>query len=256
MSPALTLRTPKRQIVAVLSAKGGIGVSTIALDWAKALGQTSSRSLLVEIAGGDMAWLAGGSPSAFTEEVADNSISAIEAVIPVDAHTDLMATGNAWAVHGAPRVGSLENLARHLTQGPWRNIVIDVGATRPELAAPIWKICTTIAVVLDDNIASVSRSYMLVRRLAELGWEDRLALVFNRIANSEQAEALRERFAQLTRQFLGTTWPLCGVVPDAPADRRSRIIAAWASDSDSENSTDAVPNNRIIEPALIADNLG
>lgn len=256
MSPNLTLRGSNRHVVAVLAAKGGLGVSTIALEWAKALGQNGSRSLLVEIAGGDMAWLSGGSPLAFIENVADGTVSAEAAAVALAPHTDLIASGNAWAVYGAPRPSALDNLVRHLNDGPWRHWVIDAGNTRPELAAPIWKACTTIAVVLDDNIASVSRSYMLVRRLAELGWEDRLALVFNRIANSGQAEALRERFAQLTRQFLGTTWPLCGVVPDAPPERRSKIIAAWATDSAPSAVPAPSPNHRIIEPAVTADNLG
>ncbi len=255
MSPNLTLRTSKRHVVAVLAAKGGIGVSTIALDWAKALGQSGSRSLLVEIAGGDMAWISGGSPIAFTENVADGSVPAKDAAVSLTSHTDLLASGNAWAVYGASRPSTLDNLIRNLNDGPWRHWVIDAGNTRLELAAPVWKICTTIAIVLDDNIASVSRTYALVRRLAELGWEDRLALVFNRIANSAQAEALRERFAQLTRQFLGTTWPLCGVVPDAPPERRSKIITAWANDS-VPSAAAPTANHRTIEPATTADNQG
>ena len=250
MSRNLTLRTRNRHHVAVLAAKGGLGVSTVALDWAKALGHEGSRSLLVEIAGGDMAWMSGGSPSAFTENVADGTVPAQDAAVALAPYTDLLATGNAWAVYGAPKASALENLIRNLNNGPWPHWVIDAGNTRPDLAAPIWKICTTIAVVLDDNIASVSRTYALVRRLAELGWEDRVALVFNRISNSAQAEALRERFAHITRQFLGTTWPLCGVVPDAPPERRRKIIAAWAGD------TEPSLNHRIIEPAVTADNLG
>jgi MinD-like ATPase involved in chromosome partitioning or flagellar assembly len=256
MSPNLTLRTRDRHVVVTLAAKGGLGVSTVALDWAKALGREGNRSLLVEIAGGDMAWISGGSPSAFTENVADGTIPAEDAAVPLTPHTDLLATGNAWAVYGAPGASALENLVRHLNDGPWQHWVIDAGNTRPDHAAPIWKICTTIAVVLDDNIASVSRTYALVRRLAELGWEDRLALVFNRISSSAQAEALRERFAQLTRQFLGTTWPLCGVVPDAPPERRSKIIAAWAGETEQQGDTTAIPNQGISEPAITADNLG
>ena len=256
----MTLRSatnpPARRVIGVVAAKGGLGASTVALDWARALGQENARCLLLEIAGGDIAWMAGGSPHAFTENVATGAARPQDAVVAIEPHVDLLATGNAWAVHGAPSVFDIERLVINLTAGSWKRWVIDIGNTRPEFASPIWKVCTTIAVVLDDDIASVSRTYALTRRLSDLGWGDRIALVFNRLADGAQAEALRERFAQVTRQFLGRTWPLCGVVPDGPPERRRLTIAAWASDTQQSKSSESIHNHRINGPAVTADNIG
>jgi MinD-like ATPase involved in chromosome partitioning or flagellar assembly len=247
---------PPARVVGVAAAKGGIGQSTLAIDWARALGRQDKPSLLLEISGGDLTWLAGANPSGFTEDVASGKMTPPEAAVSIGPNADLLAAGTAWAVYGAPDTDSLDALLRRLRAGHWTDWIVDLGSTRPTAAFPIWNACTTIALVLDDDIACVSRSYAMIRHLTAFGWADRLTLVFNRLENAEQAESLRSRFDQITRQFLGRTWPLCGAVPDAPACRRSAAVETWALNATASEQTQPQKDHRIIKPAVFADNRG
>lgn len=258
----MVTRTPVSagpRFIGVAAAKGGVGQSTISLEWARALAERGRRTLLLEVAGGDLAWIVGVTPSQFAEDVANGTISPAAAVISARPNLDLLATGNEWAVYGCEDNRRLTNLIDVLTGGPWSDCIIDLGHTNPRRARRVWEACAIIAVIVDDDLAGVSRSYAMIRHLLDLGWGDRLALVFNHLVDPGQVESLRQRFDQITRAFLGRTLPLIGVVPDGSAPRRAAAVAKWVpvpgeviqSATDSEHQTDR--RTRIIEAAALAD---
>jgi flagellar biosynthesis protein FlhG len=244
------------RFVGVAAAKGGVGQSTISLDWARARAERGQRTLLLEAAGGDLAWMVGATPAQFAEDVAAGTVSPAAAVLSVGTNLDLLATGNEWAVHGCDDEVRLANLISVLRSGPWSECIIDLGHTSPRRARPIWEACELIALIVDDDLACVSRSYALIRRLLELEWGDRLALVFNHLTDPGQVESLRQRFDQITKAFLGRTLPLIGVVPDGPDPRRAAAVGKWAPAplEQSQSTADtADTDTRIIKAAFAAD---
>jgi flagellar biosynthesis protein FlhG len=248
--------TRRVRFVGVASAKGGVGQSTISLDWSRALARRGQPTLLTEIAGGDLAWIAGVTPAHFTEDVGAGTCSPAEAAVIVESNLDLLGTGNDWAVHGCDDEGRLGNLVRAIGAGTWRECIVDLGHTSPQRMRPIWEACEVIALIVDDDLSCVSRSYALIRRLLELKWGDRLALVFNHLADSVQVESLRQRFDQITRTFLGRTLPLIGVVPDAVESRRTIAVGKWVpvTSEQPQAETDIADTEiRTIKPALVAD---
>ncbi len=247
------------RITGIAAAKGGVGQSTISLDWARALASRGQHTLLLEIAGGDLAWMAGVSPRQFTEDAARGTVSPVAAAVEAGSNLDVLAAGNEWAVHGCDDPAKLTKLMQALQSGIWAECVIDLGHTDPRRARAAWESCAILAVVIDDDLGCVSRTYALMRHLLDFGWGDRLALVFNHLTDPGHVESLRQRFDQITNAFLGRTFPLIGVVPDGPESRRSAAVAKWvpggaelaASQTDSLLLAHNQP--RMIDAAILAD---
>lgn len=237
----------------VASAKGGIGQSSVSLDWARTLSSQGERTLLLEIAGGDLAWMAGTTPTHFTEDVATGVVTWDAAVVPVGGALDLLATGNQWSVYGSNEHELHARLIGQIVRGPWSHCVIDLGQTCPDAGHPAWSACEIIAVVLTDDLACVSRTYVLVRHLLESGWADRIGLVFNQLNDPAQVESLRQRFNQITQTFLGRTLPLIGVVPNASAAKRAVALAKWVPVANGPRLGTPDISRRIIKPAFAAD---
>jgi MinD-like ATPase involved in chromosome partitioning or flagellar assembly len=165
----------------------------------------------------------------FAEDVVDSDISPQDATVSIAPGADLLATGTAWSVFGPPNDIAQERLTERLQAGPWSDWIVDLGPGRPHRHHPIWRTCKTIAVILQDDLAGVTRTYALVRHLLACGWGDRLGLVYNRVTDSEQVEKLRRHFDQVTKAFLKITVPVIGVVPEGTAARRAIAVRHWAT---------------------------
>jgi MinD-like ATPase involved in chromosome partitioning or flagellar assembly len=241
------------EIIGVIGARGGTGQTTVSLDWARALSQDQRRCLLLEVAGGDLAALTGAAPSKFAEDVAEGGVSLDEAVTPLSDGPDLLAAGVGWSVFGPPTDAIQRRLIERLSAGPWTSWVIDLGRARPHRHHPVWSLCRTIAVVVQDELACVTRTYALIRHLLACGWGSRLGLVLNCVSDGHQAERLRRHLEQITRAFLHFTVPVIGVVPRADAAQRLIAVKQWASPARDGVETVSRIENRITSPALSPD---
>lgn len=247
------------RITGIAAAKGGVGQSTVSFEWARALATRGEKTLLLEIAGGDLAWMAGVSPTQFVEDAARGTVSPTIAAVEISSNLDLLASGNEWAVHGCDDIEALTKLMEAVQAAAWTNCIIDLGHTNPRRARAAWDACAVIALVLNDDLGCVSRTYALIRQLLDLGLGDRLALVFNHLADPGQVESMRQRFDQITTAFLGRTFPLIGVVPDGPEPLRAAAVTRWApanSQSNPPRSERPVVVDsklRIIDAAILAD---
>lgn len=220
---------PCIRMTCVVAAKGGIGQSTISLDWACAIGRQDKRCLLLELAGGDLAWQVGATPEHFVEEVANGSATLHDAVVAIEDNVGLLASGNGWGIHGPDAIGDVESLFARLHEGRWDHIFIDLGNVSRSVAEFVLTATDRRAILLQDDIACVARTYALLRRFGAGVLSGNTSLVFNRIDNSTDAESLHERFSQLTSQFLNRTWPVLGTVPEGASDQRVQAIAMWDS---------------------------
>ncbi|GAB4317140.1 MAG: hypothetical protein Kow0074_05560 [Candidatus Zixiibacteriota bacterium] len=224
------MTSPSRtRVVCMTSAKGGIGQSTISLDWARAVGRQGRRCLLIELAGGDLAWQVGATPEQFAEEVASGTVTLDTAAVRIDDHVSLLASGNAWSIYGPDRPDEVAALVRRITAGRWEHAIIDLGNASRAIALAALAAVHRRVILLEDTVASVARTYALLRALGDGVLADNTALVFNRIDNSTDAKSLLERFSQLTSRFLNRTWPLLGTVPDGASEVRVQAIAEWGT---------------------------
>lgn len=249
--------TSTARMIGVVAAKGGIGQSMIALEWAQTCGRRGQRCLLVEVAGGDLAWMVGATPTRFAEDVAADSVALADAIVRIDDSVDMLAAGNTWAVYGPSQESATNGLLTQIGSGGYDAIVFDLGHASPDVTAPIWHACNPLAAILQDDIASVARAYALLRRLNDLGLAEHLSLVFNRMSSKTQVDSLKQRFDQLTHRFLGRTWPRLGTIPDGPKGLRMEAIASWGSGaSPAAQGGETALRGQIIKPALFADNKG
>ena len=245
----------KPVIVGLIAAKGGVGLTSVALDWARAIGTHDQRCLLLEVAGGDLAWMLDSAPTQFVEDVAFGRANATEAAIEAAPNVDVLVTGSDWAIYGANDPSQTEQLLAKVADGPWPRWLIDFGAINPSIHEAVVNACDSLAVVMTDDLACVSRTYALIRRLTALGHGDKIGLVLNRLTDSAQAKSLTSRFDQITKQFLGRTWPVIGVVPEGAPPIRQKAVDAWSGMTSSAAGATTESNTQIIEPATIADNI-
>jgi MinD-like ATPase involved in chromosome partitioning or flagellar assembly len=241
------------EITGIVAGQGGCGQTTVSLDWAQALGRRGRRCLILEIAGGDMAARAGVGPTRYTEDVAQGMIPAEKACVRVCEGVDLLATGNDWAVFGPPGDALQHRLVQSLLEGPWTDWIVDLGRTRPHRHHPIWSRCGTLAVVLQDELACLTQTYAVVRRLTACAWNDRLGLVLNRMTGGEQAARLRRQFDRITRAFLHTSVPVIGVIPNGDSQRRAMAVTRWVLPTTDTKKTCEQQVSRVVKPAFVAD---
>ncbi len=241
------------EITGIVAGQGGCGQTTVSLDWARALGQGGRRCLILEVAGGDMAARAGVGPTRYAEDVAQGTIPAENACVRVSDGVDLLATGHDWAVFGPPGDALQHRLVQSLLEGPWTDWIVDLGRTRPHRHHPIWSRCTTLAVVLQDELACLTQTYAVVRRLTACAWNDRLGLVLNRMTGGEQAARLRRQFDRITQAFLHVTVPVIGVVPDGGPQRRALAVTRWVLPGADAKDIRQQQVSRVVKPALVAD---
>jgi len=237
--------------LAVIAAKGGIGQSTVCLDWACALGRRGRQCLLVELAGGDIAWHVGAEPRHFTEDVAGRNVPIRDAVVPIEDNVDLLPTGNEWSLYGPPNVERIADLLDALVAGPWTDVIYDLGDVSRAVAECVLERADQRIVLLHSEIACVARTYALLRMFRAGALAGHTYLVFNRIHDHAEAASLRERFDHLTTRFLSRTWPYLGAIPDAGRDDRVAAIHAWTPDSTPETSSETIINRPVL-----ADNKG
>ncbi len=245
----------KPAVVGLIAAKGGVGLTSVALDWARAIGTHGKRCLLLEIAGGDLAWMLDAVPAHFVEDVALGRVKATEAAVEAATKVDVLVTGSDWAVYGPENPSETEQLLARAADGPWSQWLIDLGAMNPSIHTSVINACDSLAVVMTDDLACVSRTYALIRRLTALGFGDKIGLLLNRLTDSAQAKSLTSRFDQITKQFLDRTWPVIGVVPEGAPPIRQKAVDAWSGMTSSAAGATTESNTQIIEPATIADNI-
>jgi len=191
------------RVFAIIGAKGGVGATTVAVNLAESIARVAGETLLVDlhVSTGDAAVFLGVEPRFTVLDALENTQRLDEAffrglVVHTPSGLDLLAA----AVHVLPspldpqRVRTLIDFAVRF----YRAVVLDVPRADPS-ALDALDAASSIFVVVNHELPTLSNAYRLVSRLRQKYGSDRISLLVNRsdkhsdISLSDIAKAVNAR---------------------------------------------------------------
>ena len=172
------------RVFAVVGAKGGVGATTIAVNLAEVIARVAAETLLIDlhVATGDAAVFLGVEPRFTVVDALENMQRLDEnffrgLVMHTPSGLDLLAS-SARVLSGPldpQRVRTLINFAVRY----YRAVVLDVPRTDPS-ALDALEAASSIFVVVNHELATLSSAYRVVARLRQKYGSDRISLLVNR----------------------------------------------------------------------------
>jgi len=216
-------RSPRARagVVAILSGKGGVGKSALAVNLATAAAQAGVRTLLIDgdpgLANADL--LMGLVPRHDLGDCVESGIALGDALCSGPAGLELLVVGARRAaitcLARSLEADSDEALARLRAERPFTvlDLGAGIGANVIELARhadPVWLVAT-------PEPTSLADAYTTVKQLWERAPTLRVELVVNRAGDRAVGERTHHALERLVRRFLGRSLPLRAVLPEDPA---------------------------------------
>lgn len=217
----VTLPVASGSSLALVSGKGGVGKSALAVNlaWALASGAASRGTLLVDgdagLANADL--LLGRMPRGTLAEALDQGAEPWAAIEPIVAGLDLLVSGRSAAV--APALEGLAALDDRSRRYGLR--LFDLGAGISGDVLGVAGACSRIWLVATPEPTSLADAYTTARRLWARFASARIELIVNRVPDSGAGVRTHQALERLTRRFLGRALPLRAVLPEDPALARS-----------------------------------
>ena len=213
--------------LAIVSGKGGVGKSLLAVNLATALcrADVRRRVLLVDgdagLANADL--LLGWLPSHTLTDWAEGRVRLDELLTRGAERLDLLVSGPSEAAAAlltrlakrAPEDRFAEGLAGHDLA------IFDLGAGIGKAVLDVATACDRVWLVATPEPTSLADAYTMARRLTERNPQVDLELVVNRARDAEEGARTHLALERMTRRFLGRGLPLRAVLPDDPAARQS-----------------------------------
>jgi len=211
--------TPR--MLLVVSAKGGVGTTTVAIQLAAALADLGRGSVLVDadLGKADATSLLGLAPRKGLEALLEGG-SSIEQVL-VAATERFQILPAAWAAsQPCPLTLSagrrlISELGRLPPDAGW--IVVDGGSRRSPLHDHLWHQASRVLMVTTTDDVAVMDSYARIKSLAGTGAAVPVGTLVNRAEQTSLALEVQSRLEQSCRRFLGLTIDAAGHMPAWPA---------------------------------------
>lgn len=208
-------------VVAIVSGKGGVGKSALAVNLATAAAQGGVRTLLIDgdpgLANADL--LMGLVPRHDLGDCVESGVALRDALCAGPAGLELLVVGARRAAIGhlvrSLEESSGEGLVRLLAERSL--VVLDLGAgiggdviELARRADPVWLVAT-------PEPTSLADAYTTAKHLWERAPALRIELVVNRAGDRAVGERTHRALERLVRRFLGRPLPLRAVLPEDPA---------------------------------------
>lgn len=188
-------RERQAYVIGVLAVRGGMGVSSLAVNLAASLrGRTQSDVLLAELTPGQgtlaldlgfpdqkaLTEMLSGNPTAITREKVQDALVTHDTGLRL-----LLASAHPRDVHLTSQVTQYEMLVSRLASMA-RYLVLDLGAGLPPFAQKLLTLCHERIVVVEGLLNSIELTKALLKDFADLGLEGkRLTVVLNNRVRSE-----------------------------------------------------------------------
>jgi flagellar biosynthesis protein FlhG len=181
--------------LAIVSGKGGVGKSLIALNLALATGKMGIKTMLFDAAGGNLATLANtdrqnsGSRLEQSNDLAEN----------VTLHTSSLR--NPCLVTNSKGIRSLLQEIIRIVPG-YKCIIFDCPTGVNAISQTLAGLSEKVALISSSDPTSIAGAYIVARAFEHEGLAPRIGLLFNQVENIEEAASLKTRFDIMSKSFL------------------------------------------------------
>jgi flagellar biosynthesis protein FlhG len=206
------------QVIAVTGGKGGVGKTCVAVNLAAALAAQNRRVLLLDgdlgLANADvqLGLVAGHT----LEHVLDGRCTLEEAVVDTPLGFRLIAGASGVAklagLSTAEHLGLVQAFS-HLTQG-LDTLIIDTAAGIADSVLQFCQASQHVLVVVNDEPASLTDAYALIKVLHRAHGLRRFNILANRSATAGTGEMLFRKLERVTGRFLDVVLEYAGEIPE------------------------------------------
>lgn len=185
----------KVKALAVVSGKGGVGKSLLALNLALGLGKSGLKTLLFDAAGGNLAIMS---------NTAQPSLSKNEAVggnLSDNVSLHVSSLRNPCLVTNSKGIRSLLQEIIGIVPG-FRCVVFDCPTGVNAISQTLAGLSEKVALVSTSDPTSIAGAYIVARAFEKERLGGRMGLIFNQVANIDEAVSLKTRFDILSSSFL------------------------------------------------------
>jgi flagellar biosynthesis protein FlhG len=181
--------------LAIVSGKGGVGKSIIALNLALALGKSGKKTLLFDAAGGSLATLCNNSQYSESNRLnADDNLAE-------NVTLRLSSLRNPCLVTNSKGIRSLLQEIIGVVPG-FQNVIFDCPTGVNAISQTLSGLSDNVALVANADPTSVAGAYIVARAFDHEGLGSRIGLLFNQVENADEAASLKTRFDIMSSSFL------------------------------------------------------
>lgn len=218
------------QLISILSGKGGVGKSVIALNLAERLSSAGLRVLLadLDLSGGNLHILANASSQAGLAAYLNGAQPLESAATPLTDRLHLLAHGEPLVMSAYPDSRTARHFAERLRRDASRFdfVVCDHASGVSDFATAVAGVSDVNLLVAVPELTSISDCYGLWKYLRQLDRSINGRLLVNRAQNAPEAEYVAHRLGAVAEQFVGRALGLIGFLPE---DKSLRLAVAAQS---------------------------
>ena len=213
------------RVVAVTSGKGGVGKTTLAVNLAVKLTQMGRRVVLLDAdlgtANADV--MCNLSPRATLAHVVAGRAEIEDTLVTAPGGFQLIPGASGLAKMAALSEFEHQRLIEqmHRLETAADLLLVDTGAGVGPGVLSFTLAADEVMVVTTPEPTAITDAYAVIKSLVRRNPEIDLRLVVNACRDEDEARAVHDRIAQVSRRFLGTTLRLAGYLPSDP-----RVAAA------------------------------
>lgn len=219
------------QFISVLSGKGGVGKSVIAMNLADLLTRAGHRTLLVDadFSTGDLHILTNRSNRLGVAQLLSGELSLREAISSAASSFDLLAASYHADLTDRRSVEATAMLMEQLRlqSQAYAFVIIDHGSGVSDQAAVMAHASDLNILVLLPELTSIADAFGLCKHVLSANASLDCRFIVNRVLSAEEADYIRQKFTAVTDRFLGVAPEYLGAIPEDLSVRTA--IAAQAS---------------------------
>jgi flagellar biosynthesis protein FlhG len=185
----------KVKALAIVSGKGGVGKSLLALNLAIGLGKNGFKTLLYDAAGGNLAIM-----SNTTQPFLSNN-QAINGNLGENVSLHVSSLRNPCLVTNSKGIRSLLQEIIGVVPG-FKCVVFDCPTGVNAISQTLAGLSEKVALVSTSDPTSIAGAYIVARAFEKERLGGRIGLLFNQVANIDEAVSLKTRFDILSNSFL------------------------------------------------------
>lgn len=223
----------KVKALAIVSGKGGVGKSLLALNLALGLGKGGLKTLLYDAAGGNLAIMCNNAqPGLSINQTIGGNLSD---------NVSLYASSlrNPCLVTNSKGIRTLLQEIIGIVPG-FQCVVFDCPTGVNAISQTLAGLSEKVALVSTSDPTSIAGAYIVARAFEKEGLGRRIGLLFNQVTNIDEAVSLKTRFDILSNSFLKCRFENIGHVrkDDTLADSIQEQNPALQSETDSPGTGD------------------